>query len=1255
MKRLTLIVAALLAMGSIHAQTMKTMSNTLQKASYTFTTPEYSVAANVVGTDTFSVIRMEGASHNLDFGKPDIPQICQLVEIPLCGEVSVRILSERHETLTAEQAKIKHRLMPAQMDRSKSEKGQPALRIDSRQYASNELYGQPVVRVEKVGVARDRNLARLVYSPVQYNPVTGQTVLYTEVSVELQYKQVDVAATARMKQLHHSPAFGNTAVASVMDDGKSVRTAAPLHYLIVSHSSFRGELDSFIEWKKRQGFLVTVAYTDDEGVGTTNTAIASFIKGFYDNATTELPAPTYLLLVGDHEQIPAFNARCTSPASDHITDLYYTTWTSGDNIPDCYWGRFSAQNASQLRPQIQKSLLYEKYNFEDPGYLAKAILISGVDQGYSGDNAYRYSDPTMDYVAKTYVNADNGFTDVKYYKNNTSFAPAGVTVTGACGTSANASAIRNLYSQGYGWINYSAHGDWNKWHQPEMTVSQVASMNNEGKPSIMIGNCCLTNKFENTTCFGESLLRRGNNAGAVAYIGGTNSTYWNCDFYWAVGVRGNISNTMNTSYDNSHMGVYDRLFHTHSEPYTTWYNTMGAMNYAGNMEVENGYSYYALYYWEIYELMGDPSLIPWLSLPADMTVTANPVINLGVASYNVTAVPRAYVALTDEHHNLVTAAYANYASGEASLSIPQDITPGSYELAVWAQGYKPYFQNVTVAAINGPYLMVTSIEPHNGALVAGQTNTLDIKIANMGNADATASSIFISTDNNIVSLVPSTHVPSIAAGDTVTLTDVCPVYVNEHCADGVSIMVSTAIEYYGNRVEQRKSLTVAAPALAIADLQAPDQLTDGGLLSISFTLQNQGSAPTGDLTLSLVNDHGIMATAASSYHVGSLQQGASSPVMFIGTLANSLPTAAIPFRLYATDGDNSQLVTTLYLRKGINNIETFESNDFSNFDWQQATNPWTITTSEKYEGTHSARSKNGLSSNGTSSMSISWTSATNDSISFYYKVSSEANYDFFNFYIDGSSVLQASGEGVWTRAAFAVPAGTHTFKFSYTKDYSTTGGSDCVWIDNVSFPYNGDRCNFIADTVCVGSDYTFHGHAMPTDQAGVYHYRDTLNNEISLVALYVMEAPQVTITSEHSVEAGGYGVLHAHGAQHYLWSTGDTTATIVINPSDSATYTVTGFRGGCSSVATYGLTLAIDPVQPASSVSVYPNPASDRITVAAPHIQRIDIIDIMGKTILSQPANADLQTISLQNLRKGLYFIQVKTPDSTVTHKFVKQ
>ena len=38
----------------------------------------------------------------------------------------------------------------------------------------------------------------------------------------------------------------------------------------------------------------------------TKESMKAFVQSQYDNATTEEPAPSYLLIVGDHEQIPSF-------------------------------------------------------------------------------------------------------------------------------------------------------------------------------------------------------------------------------------------------------------------------------------------------------------------------------------------------------------------------------------------------------------------------------------------------------------------------------------------------------------------------------------------------------------------------------------------------------------------------------------------------------------------------------------------------------------------------------------------------------------------------------------------------------------------------------------------------------------------------------------------------------------------------------------------------------------------------------------
>ena len=73
-------------------------------------------------------------------------------------------------------------------------------------------------------------------------------------------------------------------------------------------------------------------------------------------------------------------------------------------------------------------------------------------------------------------------------------------------------------------------------------------------------------------------------------------------------------------------------------------------------------------------------------------------------------------------------------------------------------------------------------------------------------------------------------------------------------------------------------------------------------------------------------------------------------------------------------------------------------------------------------------------------------------IHFWRKVSSEANWDFLEFFIDGQYKAQWSGELDWEEVAFPVQSGKRTFQWTYSKDSFGSGGQDTAWIDEITFP-----------------------------------------------------------------------------------------------------------------------------------------------------------------------------------------------------------
>jgi len=72
-------------------------------------------------------------------------------------------------------------------------------------------------------------------------------------------------------------------------------------------------------------------------------------------------------------------------------------------------------------------------------------------------------------------------------------------------------------------------------------------------------------------------------------------------------------------------------------------------------------------------------------------------------------------------------------------------------------------------------------------------------------------------------------------------------------------------------------------------------------------------------------------------------------------------------------------------------------------------------------------------------------------LSFYAKVSSEKDYDKFVVEVDGSVVLEISGDVDWKQYSIPFSAGAHDIVVKYTKDGSVSSGDDTAWIDYIQF------------------------------------------------------------------------------------------------------------------------------------------------------------------------------------------------------------
>lgn len=639
MKHIVLGIFAMLLITVASAQTkviplqgkqtdMTITNNSGLSFSATLNISEFALTRVETPVGYFTRLDVPAFTKRYDDGRPAIPLFSKLIEMPEGATASVKILSYEVAEFDLNSLGFSDRIVPSQPSWSKSTSPENIIYYyDASYYNLDRFSENELISIVPGGEMRGVSFASILIDPMSYNPVTQKLEIYQNITFEVSFSVPDYQGYCDKKDNYYSPlhtGFYHELPNFSAPQTKDVITEYPVKYVIVSDRIFEATLQPFIQWKTEKGFTVVEAYTDMPSVGTTTTSIKAYLQGLYTAGTAADPAPTYVLLVGDVAQIPAFNG---ASSGAHVTDLYYACYGgSSDNIPDVYYGRFSAQTVDQLIPQIDKTLMYEKYLMPQPSYLDTVLMIAGVDAGA----APTYGNGQINYGTNNYFNAAHGI------YSNTYLYPA----SDGAGVPA---AIIDIVGGGVGFANYTAHCGSSGWSDPSFSTSSIASLNNANKYGLIVGNCCQSVKFEESNSFGEAILRAVNE-GAVGYIGASDYSYWDEDYYWGIGNSASI--LANPTYAGTGLGAYDRAFHDHSEATSEWFVANGQMVQAGNIAVQASTSTMKKYYWEEYHLMGDPSVMNYFSVPDPLTISYDNPLTVGSTSLLVTTEQYTYVAIS---------------------------------------------------------------------------------------------------------------------------------------------------------------------------------------------------------------------------------------------------------------------------------------------------------------------------------------------------------------------------------------------------------------------------------------------------------------------------------------------------------------------------------------------------------------------------------------------------------------------------------
>ncbi len=170
-------------------------------------------------------------------------------------------------------------------------------------------------------------------------------------------------------------------------------------------------------------------------------------------------------------------------------------------------------------------------------------------------------------------------------------------------------------------------------------------------------------------------------------------------------------------------------------------------------------------------------------------------------------------------------------------------------------------------------------------------------------------------------------------------------------------------------------------------------------------------------------------------------------------------------------------------------------------------------------------------------------------------------------------------------------------------------------------------------------------------------------SDVAVVSVSVNPLPVIAAVSSAPsfICVGETATLTTTGALSYVWSTSQTGAVIVVSPTVTTVYTVTGTDANNCSNSTV-LSQNVDACLGINNsttnnwqLQLYPNPNTGEFTIETGIAMTATVMNSLGQTVLKQELIEGKNAITLNEQAKGVYFIQLKYSGHTKTIKVVKQ
>lgn len=1017
-----------------------------------------------------------------EYGQPDLPTFSRFIAIPQGAQAIVEVRTSRDERMSG------INIAPAIGSQCENDADRPFYK-DQKAYTNDGLYPAAAYRVAEPQQLRGVDVIHLGLCPIQFDPLKQEIAIHRQFDIDIRFEGGNGHfGDDRLRSPYWDPILRNNILnynclppidyAARMQEWSRTRPTG-CEYLIVTpdNDAYVEAMQELVNLRRRQGILTDVMRITE--IGNDENSIKQGFRNIYNH--WDIP-PAAVCLVGEsgqNLQNYVLGYETPHPKDGYITSDNPYADINDDYLPDICFTRLIAQNESELPLFIGKQIEYEytnpvmdSYYYDHPitaagwqdskwfqitiatisGYLTQHGKIpSRINEVYSGG------------VGADWSTASGTNAVVSYFgPEGVGYIPATPAELGGW-TGGNASHVMTAINQGAYLIQHRDHGWNNKWYQPEIYVSDFGSINNPGLMAYLISVNCRTGMYyDHNTTFLEGLMRmtrNGQNAGIVGAIAPAGQTYSYANDIYLWGVW--------DLFDSSFLPEYGP-FADHADAWLPAFANVSGKYFLETQVFPSTNADMRSCTYNTFHTHGDAFLRIFTEVPQPIETEHDATLAC-YAPFHITAPQGSQIALTENRDGQIRILATAIGTGETqTLTVMENLFSETVHLTITGLNLLRHEEDIYINPIGQPLVVVDSISVNGSGMTLhyGQSASTDIVVTNVGENISDAGTVILTTDSEYLNIIQGeTQLEALPGGGSLLLEDAFQFEISDSTPDGTHIPITVTTHFGYGTHERNYELSILSPTLTTQFVEIDDSagngdgyLDPGEFATLTFRITNNGHYLAENSHITLSNNEGYARIITPETTIANLETGSSTDIsfdIFVEFIAGEAPY--IHFTLNTLTYGISQ---ELEYACPIGFIEeSFENGLFTHGYWTNDTDhPWTIDNSNSYDGDFSAKSGH-ITHNETSLLTFNYTSYDVGYFTFFSSVSSENNYDFLNFYIDGELQDHWSGERPWEEHTYRILPGRHVYAWRYSKDYSVDGGYDAAWVDYIILPYHLDETN----------------------------------------------------------------------------------------------------------------------------------------------------------------------------------------------------